>query len=119
MIIEKDVYLAHYGKKGMRWGKRSARSIKIDKAREYVNSGKATNDRIKRTIDYRRNKQTVGRLAAWQIAKADQTRVNKKLKLARKSKNGKEFAAKVITAPLLINPVTAVGRHKIVRAVQK
>jgi hypothetical protein len=118
MIIDEDVYLVHYGKKGMRWGNKSARTEKIEKARDYVKSRKYVDDRIKNTINYRRNREAFGRVAAYQIAKVEKNRINRELKTSMKAKNGKEFAAKIISAPLLITLPTALARSKAIRKIQ-
>lgn len=115
MILEEENYLEHYGKKGMRWG---SRKQKIEAARKYVTSGKSTADRINNTITYRQNKQNLGRVAAWQIAKVEQKRINSQIRTARKAKDGKEFALKLLTAPLSANVLTGLVRKKAILNIQ-
>ncbi|MBA2727658.1 MAG: hypothetical protein H0U49_05745 [Parachlamydiaceae bacterium] len=58
MVIDEDIYLEHFGVKGMQWGVRKAVSGS-------VSTGKAIGRGTKRTVKYvNRNKKTVAKVAA-------------------------------------------------------
>lgn len=118
MIIDEADYLEHAGKKGMKWGKRSARYQKIASAREYVNSGQYQIDRINNLVDYRNNRMEYGRLAAIQIAKLEKNKIHKQIKISKKAINGREFLAKAISSPFILHPSTALLRRRGLRVTQ-
>lgn len=98
MIIEEEIYLEHYGKQGMKWGKRSGTSSKpvgnralnkasrdkdwskqaknVTKARELRKSGKLRSDWKQSKITYNRNKETMGSREARKILHKERTRIN-------------------------------------------
>ena len=114
---EDEEFLAHYGKKGMKWGVRKAavqrnRALnkaskakdkadwqkKVEKARANVASDKVKYDYKKAKTKYKSDKVAVGsREAKKTLAKAREKKVDT-IRTARSYKNGKEVAVGVALA---------------------
>ena len=122
MIVDEEQYLEHYGKKGMRWGTRSAspRSVarqrnkalnkaskakerkenvrKIEKARASFDSGKADRELRKARQAHSANKTKLGSREARKILREAKQKHYNESTVAMTAKNGKEVTQNLLVA---------------------
>jgi hypothetical protein len=112
MILDEDVYLEHYGKKGMKWGQRRQQNralnkasrkkdvAKIDKeidiARKRLDSGRARQDYLKAKAQYKTNKAELGSREARKILNKVKAKNYQDYNLSIQAKSGKETTKAVL-----------------------
>lgn len=110
MIVQEGVYLEHYGKKGMKWGKRKTTSAD----RSGVNGPyrKSSKTQSRKARNGKRVLATVlggpiGLVGYNALAKPLNTKDAKKM--AAKKQSGTAFAAKLVATGVLTSPVGAIA----------
>ncbi len=111
MIVDEDIYLEHYGKKGMRWGERRAAASsnrarnkesrksdrdkhrnKVDKAAEKINSGRSQREYKKAKSQHAQNKANLGSREARKILNTARAKRDADWNTAMQARDGKEAA---------------------------